>query len=249
MIKKVLSVTWALLLALGLWYLLAISINSPALPQPHLAFIALTRYWPELWEHLLTSLYRVLAALGLGLVIGYPLALFTARSPHLDKIFAPLIYLLYPIPKVVFLPVLLVLLGIADAPKIALITLTLVFQVIVTERDALKNMDEDLILSAKSMGARPWQLYWHLYLPATLPTLFTALRLSTGTAVAVLFISESIAGTSGLGYYIVNSWGLLNYPQMFAGIICMAILGLVLYELIYLCEYLICIRPYRRDTV
>ena len=66
--------------------------------------------------------------------------------------------------------------------------------------------------------------------PASLPEVFTALRIGSGTAIAVLFLAESIAGSSGLGWYIVDAWGRIDYPAMFAGIIAMGLLGVVLYE-------------------
>lgn len=238
-VKSLVTYLWGLMLTLALWHVLAWLIASPALPLPYESFHALIRYWDELSVQLWSSFYRVVISICLGVFIGYPLALLTARTRYIDQIISPFLYLVYPLPKVMLLPVLFVLLGIADAPKIALISLTIVFQVTVAQRDALKNIDESIILSAKSMGANYFQQLVYVYIPASLPSLFTALRIVSGTAIAVLFIAESIAGTSGLGYYIVNAWGLVNYAQMFAGIICMAALGLVLYECIHLVEFMV----------
>ena len=116
--------------------------------------------------------------------------------------------MLYPIPKVVFLPILLVLLGLADAPKIVLIALTVFFQVLVAVRDAVHAVPEDLVLSARALGAGRWGVYRHVIVPATLPAVFTSLRIGTGTAIAVLFIAEAIAGSTGLGYFIMQSWAM-----------------------------------------
>ena len=127
----------------------------------------------------------------------------------------------WPASKVVLLPVLIVLLGLADAPKIVLIAITVFFQVLVTVRDASKSVPEQSILSMRSLGASRLDIYRHAIVPATLPELFTALRISSGTAVAILFFAEGIAGSTGLGYFIVNAWALLAYPKMFAGIIAM----------------------------
>ena len=69
-----------------------------------------------------------------------------------------------------------------------------------------------------------------MYLPATVPAALTALRVSIGTAIAVLFFTETFATTSGLGYYIiVDSWGRLAYADMYAGVVAMSLLGLLLY--------------------
>ena len=131
---------------------------------------------------------------------------------------------------------LIVLLGLADAPKIVLIAITVFFQVLVTVRDASKSVPEQSILSMRSLGANRLDIYRHAIVPATLPELFTALRISSGTAVAILFFAEGIAGSTGLGYFIVNAWALLAYPKMFAGIIAMALLGVILYELFDIAE-------------
>ena len=143
-----------------------------------------------------------------------------------------MIFLTYPIPKVVFLPVLLVLLGLGSLSKIALIALIVFFQILVTARDAAKSVPEQSVLSVRSLGASRTDIYRHVVVPAALPDIFTALRIGTGTAVAVLFLAESIAGSNGIGYYIVDAWGRIDYPAMFAGIIGMALLGVVLYELL-----------------
>ena len=150
--------------------------------------------------------------------------------------FSPVLYILYPLPKIVLLPILLVLLGLADAPKIALISLTVFFQVVVVMRDAAKAIPQATLLSVRSLGASRWDEWRHVVLPATLPELFTTLRVSSAVAIAVLFFAEAIAGSTGLGYFIMESWAMVNYPRMFAGIIALGALGVLIYELFDLLE-------------
>jgi NitT/TauT family transport system permease protein len=218
------------------WQISSMAIGSPALPTPVASIQMLVRFAPQLAPHLGISFYRVVVSILLGTAIAVPIGLAIGRSPRLDAVLAPILYILYPIPKIVLLPMLLVLLGLADAPKIVLITITIFFQVLVTVRDSAKAVPEQAILSVRSLGAGRMDVYWHVVVPACLPELFTALRISSGTAVAILFFAEAIAGSSGLGYFIVDSWALIAYPKMFAGIITMALLGVVLYELIDLLE-------------
>jgi len=152
------------------------------------------------------------------------------QMPSLDRIFAPLIYIVYPIPKIVFLPVILVLFGSGDASKVLLVGLILFFQVLVVVRDQAARLRPELITSVRSMGAGRRALFRYVYLPACVPAVLTALRVSVGTAIAVLFIAETYATDSGLGYYIiVESWGALRYAQMYAGVLAMSLLGLTLY--------------------
>ncbi len=228
---RLLGYLGALLVVLLVWHLLSIAVGSPALPTPAEAIGEfVTTFASDLFANLMISTWRVLAAIVLGTALAVPLGLVIGRSKRLDAFAAPLIYLTYPVPKVVFLPVLLVLLGLGDLSKIALITIIVFFQILVTARDAAKAVPAASVLSVRSLGAGPWQVYRHVVIPAALPEIFTALRIGTGTAVAVLFLAESIAGTSGLGYYIVDSWGRIDYNAMFAGILGMALLGVFLYE-------------------
>jgi NitT/TauT family transport system permease protein len=140
------------------------------------------------------------------------------------------VFLLYPVPWVVLLPVFLVLLGIGNAPKVALITVIVFFQILVTSRDAAKAVPNASILSVRSLGASRVQVFRHVVVPAALPDIFTALRIASGTAIAVLFLSETVAGTSGLGWYIMDAWGRIDYGSMFAGILALALLGVIFYE-------------------
>ena len=212
------------------WGITAIVVDSAVLPTPWASLPMIIQHLDRLVPDFLISLYRVLAAMLIGTLLAMPLGLINGRSPKLDSFCGPLLYLLYPIPKIVLLPVLLVLLGLGNAPKIALIAITIFFQVLVTVRDAAKTVPEAAVASIRALGASRFDVFWHVVLPASLPELFTALRISSGTAVAILFFAEAIAGSTGLGYFIVNNWALINYPAMFAGIVSMALLGVVLYE-------------------
>jgi NitT/TauT family transport system permease protein len=131
---------------------------------------------------------------------------------------------------VVFVPIVFLFLGIGDLAKIVIIFLILFFQVLVLVRDQAASLRPELIQSVRSLGAGRRALFWFVYIPASLSGVFTALRQSIGTAVAVLYITELFATQWGLGYYIyLNGSTLLNYPAMYAGVAAMSLLGLGLY--------------------
>jgi ABC-type nitrate/sulfonate/bicarbonate transport system permease component len=234
--RKVVGYAGAFVVLLLGWAITAALVNSPALPGPAIAIKTFVERWSEIWPHIVVSLGRVLAAMVIGTGLAVPLGLWLGRSPRADAVAAPIISVLYPIPKVVFLPVLLILLGLGHAPKIVLIALIVFFQILVTARDGARAVPEPSVLSVRSLGASRFDVYRHVVVPAALPDIFTALRIGTGTAIAVLFLAESLAGSSGIGYYIVDAWGMLDYPAMFAGIIGMALLGVALYEALDLVE-------------
>ena len=190
-----------------------------------------------LWPHVLVSLWRVVAAMAIGMGLALPAGVWIGRSRRVATVATPLIHLLYPIPKVVFLPVLLVLLGLGNAPKVVLIALTVFFQTLVSVRDAARAVPAPYLAAVRAFGANRWQTVWHVVLPASLPALFTSLRINVGTAIAILFLAESIAGDSGIGYYVMQMWAMIDYPAMFAGIIAMAAIGVALYETLELVEH------------
>lgn len=223
---------------LALWWLLALVVNRPLLPNPwEVAKAFVYEMGHGLMGHFLASLWRVVASTLLSIALAAPAGLVLGQSKRLDAFFAPVIYLLYPIPKVVFVPIILLFLGIGDFPKIIIITLILFFQILVLVRDQAAALRPELIQSVRSLGAGRRALFRYVYLPASLPAVLTALRQSVGTAVAVLYIAELFATQKGLGYYIYyNGSTLFNYPAMYAGVVAMSLLGLGLYFAVDLLE-------------
>jgi NitT/TauT family transport system permease protein len=218
----------------GIWQVLAWIIHRPIMPSPlEVLPIFGVSLFGNLGVHLLASTGRVLAAIGVAVITAVPIGLGLGQLPKVNRIFAPLIAIVYPIPKIVFLPVIYVLMGITDISKIFLIALIIFFQILVVVRDEAANLHPELILSVRSLGAGRRALFRYVYFPASLPAVLTALRVSVGTAIAVLFIAEQSLTTYGLGYYIVvETYQVLLYPEMYAGILAMSLLGLVLYFVI-----------------
>lgn len=175
------------------------------------------------------STRRVFYGIAYATVAAWPLGVMLGQSRFLNRVFSPLLALVYPIPKVVFLPVVIILFGTGDGSKIALIAMILFFQIIVIVRDEALGIPLELIESVRSLGAGRRALFLFVYIPASFGAVLTAWRISVGTAVAVLFIAETTATQEGLGYYIINRSQRLRYAEMYAGILAMSVLGIVLY--------------------
>ena len=158
----------------------------------------------------------------------------------IDKLISPVVYLCYPVPKIALLPVLMLLFGIGEISKIALIFLIVVFQVIVSVRDATCNIEPQFFFPLYSLGASFGDIFREVLLPAVLPQLITALRLALGTAVSVLFFAETYGTQLGMGYFITDAWMRVNYLDMYAGIIMLALMGLLLFALLDMAERLAC---------
>lgn len=233
---------WPLLLDLALllllWHAAAAALNASFLPAP---LTVLERFAAELrdgglWTHTLVSARRVGVSIALGTALAVPLAVLAAQSRPLDRFVTPLLYFTYPAPKVVFLPLIVIFLGLGDESKIFLIGLIIFFQVYVIVRDAAGQVRPETLESINALGANRWHRLRYVYVPVSLPAVMTALKVSAGTAIAVLFIAETIGTTTGLGYYIMNAWGRFAYPSLYAGILAMSLLGLGLFVLFDLLE-------------
>ncbi len=223
------------------WHIFSVLLNTPVFPPPIEAFSSLTHiFFTDLTSHLAVSLYRVVISLFIATVLGVPLGLYLGKNTKADEISAPLIYLTYPIPKIVFLPIFLILMGIGNVSKIVMITLIVFYQILVTTRDAARNLQREYILSVRSLRASERELYQHVYFPACLPAILTSLRLGLGTAMAVLFLVETYATREGIGFFIMDSWSSLAYDKMFAGIIAMGLMGFLIYLLLDICERILC---------
>lgn len=234
--NKALGYLWGTVLVIAAWWALAAAVGSPALPTPAATVPALVKEAGAILPQFWVSLERILLAMLIGALLGAPIGLALGRSKRADAVLGPALYILYPLPKIVLLPILFVLFGIGGEAKVILIAIAVLFQMMVTMRDAARAIPEGAVESMRTLGADRFRVFAHLVVPATLPALFTALRITTGTAVAILFIAESMAGSTGLGYFIMHSWSLLEYARMFAGIIAMALMGVVIYEAFDLAE-------------
>ncbi|ACN13225.1 ABC-type transporter, permease protein (nitrate/sulfonate/bicarbonate transporter) [Desulforapulum autotrophicum HRM2] len=215
-----------------IWKVMAILLSRNVLPCPEDAVLAFFRalMTSEFWHHFAASTFRAVTAMVIGWAVAFPLGILMGSSRQFDKFLSPFVTMTYPIPKVVLLPVVLLLFGLGDFSKIIIISLILGYQVLVATRDGVRGIHPKHLDSIRSLGASKWQLFWEGYLPAALPHGFTALRLNSGVSVAVLFFVESFATTEGLGYLIMDAWGQMDFNAMFVGIFGMSLLGVILNE-------------------
>lgn len=227
-----------LLVITVLWQLFSMVINKNILPSPVEVLPLFFKLMAgELSLHFLASGVRVLASIVLSVFFAVPLGLMFGQSKRLNRLASPIIAVLYPIPKIVFLPIVYVLMGISDFSKIFLISLILFFQILVVVRDEAMSLPEELVTSAKSLGAGRMALYFFIYGPASIPGILTSIRISISTAIAVLFLAEQSLTEYGLGYFIiVKSYQVLRYKEMYGGILAISLLGALFYLLIGMLE-------------
>ena len=224
-----------------LWYIMHIFIKSNIIPGPYETIVTfVTLLQGDLLLHVATSLFRITAAVLISMLIGLPLGLWTGLSKQADAILSPVLYILYPIPKIAFLPVFMLLFGLGDSSKIILIVTIIIFQIMLAARDGVKEIPGELYFSVRSLGLNRLQIYKDLVVPAVLPKIISALRISIGVSIAALFFGENFATTYGIGYFIMNCWIMVDYVQMFAGILALSLMGMLIFKIIDLLERRLC---------
>jgi len=209
------------------WWALSLCIPGGFLPSPAAVVPRMIFLLPRsLLVHIGASLGRIGVALGIAIVTAVPAGIAIGRSKTLDRLFSPIAYLLYPVPKIALLPLIMLLFGLGNVSKVLIVFLVLFFQVLVATRDAAHQVPAQYLLSLRSLGGTRLQAARYVLLPALLPSLLSSLRIGTGTALAVLFFAETFGTRKGLGWFVMESWMRMSYVDMFAGILCLGIVGL-----------------------
>jgi ABC-type nitrate/sulfonate/bicarbonate transport system permease component len=185
-----------------------------------------------LQEQLWTSLKRLLLGYafgaGVGVLFGVIMGLSRTARSSLDGILT----CLYMVPKLAILPLLLLLFGLGETPKILMIAITVFFFMWLTSMAAFMSTPRGYDETARSFGANKWQRFRHVQLPAALPAIFVGLRLNIGVALLMVVSVEFVASSNGIGWLIWNSWTLLATRQMYAGIVAVSVTGVILTMLV-----------------
>ena len=212
---KVKSKIFVFLIFFIFWQILSLLVDKAFLPSPLATLDGLITAIEKglILKHALISLMRIVLSLLISLLFALAIGIPIGYKEEVYQLLYPLVSSLYPIPKVVFLPVLLL--------------------VII---DSVRNLPRDLYISMYSLSQSFKDILINLILPYIIPDILTALRICIGTAISVLFFSETFASFDGLGYFILDTMGRREYEQMYGGIIVMSLLGLILYKLVLLIE-------------
>lgn len=242
MIKKIVTPLYGIAMIVILWWILSFVIGSNMVPTPYYTLKELVElFQQDFLFHIIYSFYRIMSSVTMSLLIGIPIGILLGVNKYIDKIVSPITYLLYPIPKIAFLPIFMVVFGIGDKSKIILMITIIIFQIIIVTKDGVKEIDKDILISAKVMRFNGINMITKVILPAILPKVFSALRVSIGIAISALFFSENYATRYGLGYFIMNSWSMVDYKGMFAGVLALSIMSLIIFKIIDYLEKKICL--------
>jgi ABC-type nitrate/sulfonate/bicarbonate transport system permease component len=188
----------------------------------------------DLWVNMGLTLYRALTAFAICAVCGVAIGVAMSRNAVADWFFDPIISVGFPMPKIAFLPVVILWLGVYDVSKISIAVIDAIFPVIAATVVAIKGVERELIWSARNMGANKREVLSQIVLPAALPQIMTGLQVSLPLALIVTVVAEMLMGGYGLGGAMMTASRFANSTGVFAGIVEIAVVGYALVKIMSL---------------
>jgi ABC-type nitrate/sulfonate/bicarbonate transport system permease component len=182
----------------------------------------------HLWLNLGLTMYRALAGFFIAACCGIALGAAMSRVASIRWFFDPIISVGFPMPKIAFLPIIMLWLGVYDVSKISMVVFDAIFPVVTATIAGLAAVDKELIWSARNMGASKRELMWQVALPAALPQIFTGLQVALPIALIVEIVVEMAMGGYGLGGAMMSASRFADSRGVFAGIVEIAIVGYAL---------------------
>ena len=218
-----------------LWEVAAAKALFPPMSFPRMSAILAT-WWQllasgELLGQLLPSLWRMFAGYFIGVALGVGLGLVMGYFRFFYNLLEPITEILRPIPSPAYLPIMILFLGIDDEMKIFMIAFASVFPVLLNTYSGVRSVDPIQLQTARTFGVSGRKLLWQIVLPASSPYIFTGMRVSLAVALIVMVISEMVAASNGIGYFILSAQRGFKIRDMFAGVLTLAMLGYILNHL------------------
>jgi NitT/TauT family transport system permease protein len=182
---------------------------------------------------------EILLGFLLSIAVGIPLALMIFLWPPFSRAVLPLLISSQAMPKVAVAPLFLVWFGFGLVPKVLIAFLIAFFPVVINTAVGLAAIEPEKIHLARSMGLGGFRTFFKIRLPDALPAIFAGLKISITLAVVGAVVGEFVGGDAGLGYLLMVANGSMDTPLLFAGIVCLTILGVAFYALVALAERLL----------
>jgi ABC-type nitrate/sulfonate/bicarbonate transport system permease component len=238
------SVSWmgarvaSVVVLLAAWELVARSGIVTPFQLPALSKV-LERIWNDalsgdLALNTAVTLYRAMVGFFIAAIGGVALGLAMSRSALTRWFFDPIVSIGFPMPKIAFLPVVMLWLGVFDISKITMIVFDAIFPVVAATVIAIQGVERELIWSARNMGAGERELLWQVVLPAALPTIMTGLQVALPLSLIVAVVTEMLMGGYGLGGAMMTASRFANSVGVFAGIVEIAVVGYALVKIMAL---------------
>jgi NitT/TauT family transport system permease protein len=242
---EVLQRAWrpALLLAgvVALWWAVTAIGFVPAylVPSPSATIGSIVDNPGYYWENTMVTGWETLLGFVLATAIGVLAAAVMVQSPTVERTLYPVLLFAQVIPKIAVAPLFVVWLGFGLAPKIVVAVLMAFFPVVISMVTGLRSVDPEMLELSATMGAGPARTFRRIRFPASLPHLFSGLKVAATMAVTGAVVGEFVGANTGLGNVILQANGNVDTPTLFAGLLVMSLLGVALFAVVELLEHIL----------
>jgi NitT/TauT family transport system permease protein len=180
----------------------------------------------------LITVSRALVGFAVAFLVGIPFAIAMARSKWWRDLFEPTFLLTYPIPKIALFPIFTYIFGIGTPSKISFAALECLYPIVITSYFGFRAIPSRLIWTAQNMGASKLKTFFRVIVPASLPSIFSGLRVALPVSIVVVVLTEMIGDSVGLGFYITNWSTRFSFAHVYAAIILIGCIGLALDQIL-----------------
>jgi NitT/TauT family transport system permease protein len=221
-------------LALGVlfWHLacaykLDFFVKFENVPAPLVVLTAFLKHINEakFYIHIVVSIKRILIGFALATVLGICIGVIMGRSRIARDMVTPYIEILRPIPAVAWIPLAILMWPTEESSIIYITFLGALFPIVLNTVHGVEQTPEVLVRAAQSLGASRIHIFWHVVMPAALPSIATGLAIGMGVSWFSLLAGEIISGQYGIGYFTWNAYSLINYPDIVVGMLVIGGLG------------------------
>jgi ABC-type nitrate/sulfonate/bicarbonate transport system permease component len=181
-----------------------------------------------LFSNLAVTIYRALAGFAIAGIAGLALGTLMARFRVIRWFFDPIISVGFPMPKIAFLPIVVLWLGFYNVPKISMVAIEAIFPVVTATLIGIQGVERELLWSARNMGASEREVVWQVVVPAAFPQIMTGLQVALPIALIVAIVTEMLMGGYGIGGAMINASRLADSRGVFAGIVEIAAVGVIM---------------------
>jgi len=237
-LKRYTGTVLTLIIVFALWESLVRLVQVPPyiLPPPSRIVSVFCTRFPLLLGHAGATLVEVVLGMLFGVVGGFALAVIIFYSRAIENALYPLIIASQMIPVFAIAPLLVIWFGYGLWPKVTVAGLIVFFPIVVNAVDGLRSVNEETIDVLRSLDATRMQIFIRVRLPASLPSLFSGLKVGVTLSVVGATIGEWVGAKSGLGYLMIQSNALLRTDVVFAAILMLSLLGLLLFAFVRIME-------------
>jgi NitT/TauT family transport system permease protein len=221
-----------------LWEVVCRTFKVPAylVPAPSQIWTDTMAIGPTVFDDTMATLKTVMLGFAFSILVSLPLAVMLTASPAVAAAVYPFLVWTQSIPKVALAPILVVVLGSNELPRVVITVLVAFFPLVISIATGLMSVSPELLELSRACRASKWSELWRIRLPFAIPFIFAGLKVAVSLAVVGAVVGEFVNADAGLGFLIVTSTAFFKVPVAFGALIILSVMGVTLFQIVVIAE-------------